>query len=216
MHTNTWSLDWLVGTMYMLSPPKFRPHVLMVLSHDHLHQVCCTHSYMRVLWRLDLCCTVDFHLNNCHKYTRSSWLLCLTDIVLTWSLLPWYAAHSLKACQFRTIFNYIERGLSTYRDYAVSTENSHVRFYDVTTWSYVTLDDPYIEHVTSRKWENPFGSCCEMWWWCSWWRENCWCTKLSSWSKCTMPLTNIQSHLMSNLLPQAWVLSYITITREYI
>ena len=22
-----------------------------------------------------------------------------------------------------------------------------------------------------------FGSCCEGWWWCSWWRESCWCTK---------------------------------------
>ena len=21
-------------------------------------------------------------------------------------------------------------------------------------------------------------SCCEGWWWCSWWRENCWCTKV--------------------------------------
>ena len=35
--------------------------------------------------------------------------------------------------------NYIERGLSRLR---MGTENSHMRFYDVTPWSYVNLDDP--------------------------------------------------------------------------
>ena len=34
--------------------------------------------------------------------------------------------------------NYLEG----YRDYAVGTGNSHMRFYDVTSWSYVNLDDP--------------------------------------------------------------------------
>ena len=29
-----------------------------------------------------------------------------------------------------------------YRDYAVGKGNSHMRFYDVTSWSYVNLDDP--------------------------------------------------------------------------
>ena len=35
--------------------------------------------------------------------------------------------------------NYVERGLS---HLCVGTGNSHVRFYDVTSWSYVNLDDP--------------------------------------------------------------------------
>ena len=40
--------------------------------------------------------------------------------------------------------NYVERGLNTYRDYAVGMggQNSHVRFYDLTSWRYVNEDDP--------------------------------------------------------------------------
>jgi len=37
----------------------------------------------------------------------------------------------------------------------------------------------YIERVTSRKQKNHFMSHCEGWEWCSWWRESCWCTKVS-------------------------------------
>ena len=37
----------------------------------------------------------------------------------------------------------------------------------------------YIERVTSCKRKNRFGSRCEGWEWCSWWREICWCTKVS-------------------------------------
>jgi len=31
----------------------------------------------------------------------------------------------------------------------------------------------------SRKRKNRFASRCEGWGWCSWWRESCWCTKVS-------------------------------------
>jgi len=37
----------------------------------------------------------------------------------------------------------------------------------------------YIEHVTSCKRKNRFVSRFEGWEWCSWWRESCWCTKVS-------------------------------------
>ena len=43
-----------------LSLPKLRPHGLHILSHDHLYQVCCTQSYMHIIWRLALSCTVNF------------------------------------------------------------------------------------------------------------------------------------------------------------
>jgi len=33
--------------------------------------------------------------------------------------------------------------------------------------------------MTSRKRKNHFVSRCERWWWCSWWRESCQCTKVS-------------------------------------
>ena len=36
-----------------------------------------------------------------------------------------------------------------------------------------------ILNVTSRKRGNRFRSRCEGWRWCSWWRESCWCTKVS-------------------------------------
>ena len=35
--------------------------------------------------------------------------------------------------------------LEGYRDYAVDAGNSHMRFYDVTSWSYVNLDDPVLK-----------------------------------------------------------------------
>ena len=34
-----------------------------------------------------------------------------------------------------------------YRDYAVDAGNSHMRFYDVTSWSYVNLDDPILKAI---------------------------------------------------------------------
>ena len=37
--------------------------------------------------------------------------------------------------------NYVERGLSRL---CGDTGNSHMRFYDVTSWSYVNLDDPVL------------------------------------------------------------------------
>ena len=40
--------------------------------------------------------------------------------------------------------NYIEKGLSRLCSDTVCTGNSHMRFYDITSWSYVTLDDPVI------------------------------------------------------------------------
>ena len=42
--------------------------------------------------------------------------------------------------------------LEGYRDYAVDAGNSHMRFYDVTSWSYVNLDDPFWDRFcASRK-----------------------------------------------------------------
>ena len=57
-------------------------------------------------------------------------------IMFTCSLLSWYAAYSLNACQFRTMFyklNYVESGLSRLWG---GTGNSLMRFYDITSWSY--------------------------------------------------------------------------------
>ena len=60
------------------SLPTFRPHGLIVLSHD---QVCCTQSNMHVLWRLALSCTVDFPpsttATNIHLHPDYSILLIL-------------------------------------------------------------------------------------------------------------------------------------------
>ena len=58
------------------------------------------------------------------------------DIMLIWSLLP-----QLSECMLvqNSKSNYVE----SYHDYAVGTGNFHMRFYDVTLWSYVNLDDPF-------------------------------------------------------------------------
>ena len=64
----------------------------------------------------------------------------------------------------------------------------------------------YIERVMSHKQKNHFGSRCEGWQSCSWWRGNCWC-KFHSWGKCTMPLMNIKSDWMSKRF--LWPVYYI-------
>ena len=55
-----------------------------------------------------------------------------------------------------------------------------------------------IERVTSRKRIASGVAVRGDMQWCSWWRESCWCTKVSFMGKCTMPLMNINSDWMSN------------------
>ena len=44
---------------------------------------------------------------------------------------------------FLVKLNYVERGLSRlFGGHGHGTGNSHVMFYDVTSWNYVNLDDP--------------------------------------------------------------------------
>ena len=77
-----------------------------------------TWLHMHVLWRLALPCTVDFPPQQLPQIYTIMTTLGYTDIMFTCSLLPWYAAYSLNACQFRTMFyklNYVESGLSRLR-----------------------------------------------------------------------------------------------------
>ena len=57
----------------------------------------------------------------------------------------------------------------------------------------------YTERVTSQKRRNRFRSHYERWWWCSCWRENCWCTK------CTIPLNSL-TDWMSNASSGLWII----------
>ena len=41
-----------------------------------------------------------------------------------------------------------------YRDYGVDMGNSHMRLYDVTSWSYVNLDDPVGEFLSDAPFSN--------------------------------------------------------------
>ena len=68
--------------------------------------------------------------------------------------------------------------------YLLYTLRTHTRIMHVkSAWSTVNTHDNsirwYIEHVTSHKRKNRFGSHCEGWQLCTWWRENCWCSKVS-------------------------------------
>ena len=77
----------------------------------------------------------------------------------------------------------------------------------------------YIVYWTSDityKRKNHFGSCCEGWWWCSWWRESCWyIPKFHSWGKCTVILTNINSDWTSKALSGLLYMGLTTFTFHF-
>ena len=48
--------------------------------------------------------------------------------------------------------NYVERGLSRlFAGHGRGPGNSHMRFYDVTSYSYVNLDDPVVDRESGAK-----------------------------------------------------------------
>ena len=84
------------------------------------------------------------------------------------TLVYWYYAYLLSFTLICCIFskcmlvqnnlvklNYVERGLSRL---CGGHGNSHMRFYDVTSWSYVNLDDPDIDYACDDRKATPTGN----------------------------------------------------------
>ena len=103
----------------------------------------CSHVYHDptcLTWRaIALRCTV----NSLHSwYKLPSTLTTYHTAYLFSFTLPWYVAYSrpriLAQLQLRR-----ER-VKIYLYNRVATENSHVQFYDVTSWNYVNKDDPVL------------------------------------------------------------------------
>ena len=138
MHTDTWNLDQLVcdnklPCMYMLSLSSWTDCTLIWSSLPSM-------LYSALYLRLALSCTVDF------PRQQLPWIY---TFILTTSPYWYYAylvSFTLICCILSECMlvqnNYVERGLS--RLFGGHGELP-CDVYDVTSWSYVNLDDPLIK-----------------------------------------------------------------------
>ena len=80
----------------------------------------------------------------------------MLSLLVIFAVISWILSECILVQNNFWKLNYAEK--EGYRDYAVGTGNSHMRFYDVTSWSYVNLDDPTTEIQYIKVAQSPFAN----------------------------------------------------------